>query len=32
LELQKAISLKPFGQFGWVFFLQVTFDPLFPKM
>ena len=32
LELQKAISLKPFGQFGWGFFLQVTFDPLFPKM
>ena len=32
LELQKAISLKPFGQFWWGFFLQVTFDPLFPKI
>ena len=32
LELQKAISLKPFGQFWWGFFLQVTFDPLFPNM
>jgi hypothetical protein len=31
-ELQKAISLKPFGQIWWGFFLQVTFDPLFPKM
>jgi hypothetical protein len=32
LELQKAISLKPFGQIWWGFFLQVLFDPLFPKM
>jgi hypothetical protein len=32
LELQRAISLKPFGQFWWGFFLQVTFDPLFPKI
>jgi hypothetical protein len=31
-ELQKAISLKPFGQIGWGFLLQVTFDPLFPNM
>jgi hypothetical protein len=32
LELQKAISLKPFGQIWWGFFQQVIFDPLFPKM
>jgi hypothetical protein len=32
LELQKAISLKPFGQIGWGFLQQVTFDPLFPNM
>jgi len=32
LELQKAISLKPFGQIWWGFFQQVTFDLLFPKM
>ena len=32
LELQRAISPKPFGQFWWGFFLQVTFDPLFPKI
>ena len=31
-ELQEAISLKPFGQIGWGFLQQVTFDPLFPKM
>jgi hypothetical protein len=32
LELQKAISLKPFDQFGWGFLQQVTFDLLFPKI
>jgi hypothetical protein len=32
LELQKAISLKPFGQIWWGFFQQVIFDLLFPKM
>jgi hypothetical protein len=31
-ELQKAISLKPFGQIGWGFLLQVTFDALFPNL
>jgi hypothetical protein len=32
LELQKAISPKPFGQIWWGFFLQVTFDLIFPNM
>jgi hypothetical protein len=31
-ELQSGISSKPFGQIGWGFLLQVTFDALFPNM
>ena len=32
LELQRAISPKPFGQIWWGFFLQTTFFILFPKI
>jgi hypothetical protein len=30
-ELQSGISSKPFGQIGWGFLLQVTFDMLYPN-